>query len=259
MLQLLQMKGFCMSNRCRRAFILQYFGETQPVQCTGCDVCNSSAASAADGSEMHDFTSDIKTVLELVCAVTRSLTINQIISVLRGQKDGQKYHSGAIFGIGSSRSSKWWDQVCNIMVSSQLLQMQAKSVVAGGRTVSFAVICATAAGSAFIKSCKSSTDPQPSALLPLPPSLRSTNTHAVMAFPKGQAATDQFSENISPLDAQLFAALKAKRLELANTENVPAYVIAYDSLLRGITHHKPATTHQAILSFLLLLLSLSGM
>ena len=57
--------------------------------------------------------------------------------------------------------------------------------------------------------------------------------------------------------AQSLTIAGRKRLELANTENVPAYVIAYDSLLRGITHHKPATTHQAILSFLLLLLCYS--
>jgi ATP-dependent DNA helicase RecQ len=240
------MKAFCVSNRCRRAFILQYFGETQPVECTGCDVCNSTAASMADGSEMHDFTSDFKTVLELVFDVKRSLTLNQIIAVLRGQKDGQKYTTGVAFGSGSNRSSKWWEHVCNIMISSQLLQMQAKSVVAGGRTVSFAVICATAAGSSFFKSSKLSADSQPFALLPLPASLRTTHIHTAVASSRGQSTTEQFSESFSLLDQQLFAALKAKRLELSNTEQVPAYVVAYDALLRGITHHKPSTLAQAI-------------
>ena len=60
------------------------------------------------------------------------------------------------------------------------------------------------------------------------------------------STTEQFSESFSLLDQQLFAALKAKRLELSNTEQVPAYVVAYDALLRGITHHKPSTLAQAI-------------
>ena len=242
--QLLRMKEFCMAARCRRVSILEYFGEMQPVDCTGCDVCTAAASAVADGIEKHDFTADFKTVLELLTGISKTLTVNQTISVLRGQKDAQKYNSAA-FGIGSSRSGKWWEHVCNVMVSSQLLQMQAKSYVApNGRTLSFTVICPTAAGAAFVRSISGGC--QPCALLPLPASLRTTPFRSSVAAARGPTVTDDFLEHSSPQDQQLFASLKAKRAELATVHNCPVTEVAFDGVLRGITLHKPATLPQAI-------------
>ena len=107
-----------MSTACRRAAILNYFGEAQPVQCTGCDVCDAAASADASNTEIHDFTADFRTVLELVMANKKNLTVNQIIAVLRGTKEGQKHCSGVGFGSGGSHNNKWWENVCNVMIST---------------------------------------------------------------------------------------------------------------------------------------------
>jgi superfamily II DNA helicase RecQ len=245
--QLVLMKEFCVSSRCRRAAILSYFGETQPQPCTGCDVCNASAAVHTFGAEIHDFTVDFRTVLELVMTNKKTLTVNQIIAVLRGTKEGQKHCSGASLGSGGSRSSKWWENVCNIMVSSRLLKMQAMSYVAQGRTVSYTVVCSTPAASDFVKDSHCSSAPLPIALVPLPPALRTAPLmHHSGSATTALTATDQFLNSISARDQELFAALVAKRLELAKSEIPPKPIaeIAFDSVLRGITLYKPSTLQQ---------------
>ena len=161
------MKEFCMSTCCRRAAILNYFGEAQPVQCTGCDVCDAAASADASNTEIHDFTADFRIVLELVMANRKNLTVNQIIAVLRGTKEGQKHCSGVGFGSGGSHNNKWWENVCNVMVSSQLLKMELVSYVAQGRSVSYTVVCSTPAATAFVRNSQQSPAPLPIATRPV--------------------------------------------------------------------------------------------
>lgn len=200
-----------MSSRCRRAAILSYFGEAQAGQCTGCDMCSAAASADAAGAEMHDFTADFRVVLELVMSNRKKLSVNQIIAVIRGAKEGQKHCSGVGFGSGSSRSAKWWENVCNVMISSQLLKMEAMTYAAQGRSVSYTVVCATPVASAFIRDSQSSPAPLPIALVPLPPSLRTKpQGNASASLSAASTATDQFLESISATDQQLFAALNSK-------------------------------------------------
>ena len=251
-LQLVRMKEFCVSSRCRRAAILSYFGEEQPYPCTGCDVCDASSSAGTVPPEIHDFTADFRTVLQLVTTHKKNLTVNQIIAVLRGSKEGQKHYSGEGFGTGSSCSSKWWENVCNIMVSLQLLKMEAKSWAAQGRTMCCTVLCSTPAAAAFVRESQRSSTPLPMALAPLPPSLRTRPvTHTSAGPSSASTATDQFLESISVKDQELHEALIAKRSELANAENCPVTVIAFDSVLRGITLHKPSTLQQVCSSLAL--------
>jgi hypothetical protein len=202
------MKEFCVSNRCRRAAILSYFGEAQPVQCSGCDICYSTAADAA-GAETHDFTADFRVVLDLVMSNRKKLSVNQIIAVLRGAKEGQKHCSGAGFGSGSSRSLKWWDYVCSTMISLQLLKMEVVTYTAQGRSTSYTVLCSTPAAAAFIRDSQSSPGPLPAALIPLPLSLRA-KVNPSGSLPAASTATEQFLDSISLADQELFAALTSK-------------------------------------------------
>ena len=230
-----------MSTRCRRAAILNYFGEALGVQCTGCDVCDDAAST---GAETHDFTADFRVVLELVEANRKNLTVNQIVAVLRGAKEGQKHCSGVGFGSGSGRSNKWWENVCNVMISSQLLKMEAMSYVAQGRSVSYTVVCSTPAATAFIRDSQRSPAPLPIALVPLPPSLR---TRPLARPSAASTAGDEANvDSMSPQEQELLAALNAKRKELADAENPPIPVtgIALDSVLRKISIYKPSTLHQ---------------
>ena len=182
------------------------------MQCTGCDACSSAASANAAGAEIHDFTSDFRVVLELVMTNRKKLTVNQIIAVVRGAKEGQKHCSGAGFGSGSSRSTKWWENVCNVMISLQLLKMEAMTFAGPqGRSVSYTVVCPTPEASAFVRDSQSSIGPLPIALVPLPPSLRSKpQGNAASSHSAASTATDQFLDSISATDQQLFAALNSK-------------------------------------------------
>ena len=248
------MKEFCVSARCRRTAILNYFGEAQAGNCTGCDVCSAAASADAVGTEIHDFTADFKIVLELVQTNKKNLTANQIITVLRGTKEGHKHCSGIGFGSGSSRSSKWWENVCNVMVSAQLLKMEAMSYAAQGRTVSYTVLCSTPAAAAYVRDSQRSSTPLPIALVPLPPSLRTRPQEHPSAAPStASTATDLFLAGVSARDQELFAALNTKRFDLAKAETPPKPVteIAFDSVLRGITQHKPSTLQQVRFSLVI--------
>jgi hypothetical protein len=61
-------------------------------------------------------------------------------------------------------------------------------------------------------------------------------------------ANDQFFDTVSARDQELFVALNAKRVQLAKDENCSLTSIAFDSVLRGITLHKPSTLHQVCYS-----------
>ena len=238
-----------MSTACRRAAILNYFGEAQPVQCTGCDVCDAAASADASNTEIHDFTADFRTVLELVMANKKNLTVNQIIAVLRGTKEGQKHCSGVGFGSGGSHNNKWWENVCHVMVSSQLLKIELVSYVAQGRSVSYTVVCSTPAAAAFVRDSQQSPAPLPIALVPLPQSLRTRpQLHPSASLSTASTANDQFFDTVSARDQELFVALNAKRVQLAKEENCSLTSIAFDSVLRGITLHKPSTLHQVCYS-----------
>ena len=61
---------------------------------------------------------------------------------------------------------------------------------------------------------------------------------------KKEKKLSQAEKSAHTLDAELFSALKQKRLEIAQRNNVPAFIICYDYTLEFIVEKKPLTKEQ---------------
>jgi ATP-dependent DNA helicase RecQ len=204
--------GLCETARCRRQVLLEYFGDVgQP--CGNCDTCQTP-------QEVFDGSIAAQKAISCVIRTDQRFGVAYLIDVLLGNETERMrqfgHHQVSTFGIGKEFGKNEWQSIFRQLVAQNLLLVDMARH--GGLRV-------TDAGWAFIKQKQS------------------------LALRKYSGSTDALVRNkrtISPAqeftkasDAELFAALKAKRLELAKAQNVPPYVIFHDKVLREMTLHKP--------------------
>ena len=204
--------GLCETARCRRQVLLEYFGDTgQP--CGNCDTCQTP-------QQVFDGTIAAQKAISCVIRTDQRFGVAYLIDVLLGNQTERMRQFGhdkiSTFGIGGEHGKNEWQSIFRQLVAQNLLLVDMARH--GGLRV-------TDAGWAFLKE-KQQLD------------LRkyTGSTDALVRAERKRAAVPDF---VHEEDAQLFAALKAKRMELAKAQNVPPYVIFHDKTLREMALHKP--------------------
>jgi len=205
--------GYCETTVCRRQVLLNYFGENRQKPCNNCDNCLEPVATW-DGKVAAQM------ALSCVYRTGQLFGVKHLTDVLLGKmtpKIEQFQHDKiSTFGIGKAYSSTQWQSIYRQLVAANFLMVDIS-------------------GYGSIKLTDHSR-----------PILRGEQTiafrhEAPKAKKKGkQGSKRDGKRSILPDDA-LWQALKTKRMELAQVQDVPPYIIFHDSSLLEMHEKKPQT------------------
>lgn len=203
-----EMFEWCESISCRRQQLLRHFGEDS-APCGHCDNC-------LHPPDCFDGTQWVRKLLSCVYRVGQQFAAAHVIDVLRGKENDAvvrwQHQTLSTFGIGSTLSEKNWRSIIRQCIAQGFLTHDVYR------------------GQALLLT---------QAALPV---LRGEQSVLLRPLKRNKEATkvnnaDQWLR--TEREERLWQALRSWRMELARTENVPAYVICGDRTLREIVEKKP--------------------
>lgn len=211
-----QVKNLCVSKKCIRKNLLEYFGEKpQFKECRNCSVCNI-------GFTEKNITIEAQKILSCIYRVQQngiSYGKTVITNILRGSKEKRiaelGFNSLSTYGIMKECSKNYISDIITELVSLKYitfsndefhtlnLTKKSLNVLFKGEKVSMRV--------------------------------RSSQEQNNLLSKK---------QTLRPIDGRLFEKLRAKRSELAEQKGVPAYIIFSDATLRSLCEKLPANSHE---------------
>ena len=219
------MLGLCETVRCRRQYLLEYFGEAS-APCGNCDNC-------VEPPAQFDGTEAAQKLLSCIYRCERasgfSFGAQHIIAVLRGERTEKVLDRGhdrlSTFGVGAEIDEAQWRAILRQLLTMQLVAVDhehwnvlrltgtSREVLTGARrlTLRQELPRKTARTSGSRRRRK---DAEPS-----PP------------LPSG-----------APHEEALFQALREWRRGVAREHGVPAYTVLHDASLREIALRRPQST-----------------
>ncbi len=209
--------GYCETIRCRRAVLLNYFGESFEGSCGNCDNCLAAPT-------VWDATIVAQKALSCVLRTGSRFGSSHLTNVLLGKTDERARSLGhdhvSTFGIGRELSAGDWRSVFRQLVATGLLDLDIQG---------YGSLRVTPLGREVLRGARQVSLRQDSATERVrPPTGSATRERRPKAMP-GEASDG------------LWEALRTLRLELARSQNVPAYVIFHDSTLMEMLARRPAT------------------
>jgi ATP-dependent DNA helicase RecQ len=216
--QLDQMTHFAESDTCRRISLMGYFGEIWPQEnCGACDQC-------LQPREKWDATTDVQKLLSCVLRIRQaggfSVGLNHVAEVLTGGLSEKiqrwKHDKITTHGIGKDQPRPYWVDLGRQLLRSGLL---------AASTDQFSTVSVSQEGVDVLRKR-------------LPVIL----TRA-LSSPREKAAR---SGEI-PCDTGLFDQLRTLRKQLADSKNVPPYVIFSDVTLRHFSRDYPVSDSALLL------------
>ncbi|WFE31160.1 DNA helicase RecQ [Micromonospora sp. WMMD975] len=213
------MLALCETVRCRRAQLLDYFGETGAPNCGNCDTC-------LDPPESWDGTVAAQKLLSTVYRLDRErhqrFGAGHSIDILLGKhtdKIDQHGHDAlSTFGIGTDLRDTEWRGVVRQLLAEGLLAVEGD----------YGTLALTEASADVLGRRRTVTlrkEPE-----------RPLSGRA--AKPRGAATV---VADLAPAAAGVFERLRAWRAATAKEQGVPAYVIFHDATLRQIAAEPPAS------------------
>ncbi len=213
--------GYCETAACRRKVLLNYFGDEMPDACGNCDTCMQPV-------ETWDGTQAAQKALYSIYQTEQRFGATYLSDLLTGNDTPRLRQFGhdrlSAFGGGKEISGKEW-----MSIFRQLVALGHLTVDAQGK----GSLLLTPSGMAVLQkqaNVRLRKDPLPT------PHSRDKSSRL-----KPSAIIAEISD---PRDRKLWEALRAIRLELARTENLPPYVIFHDSTLRDMLLRRPTTLTQ---------------
>ena len=217
--RLYKMKDYCDTPECLRGYILRYFGENSQGGCDNCGNCLSA-------SEEVDITVQAKKILTCVSRTRGSYGIGLVTDVLRGSRADRIMKLGLdelpVYGSMIEDASQIREMI-QCMIAQELLfvtqdvypLLRLGERVAEARREDFKLVMRRAQEQSITQSAGSSS--------------------------RNRAAKRRIS---GVADSGLMAHLRRVRLELANEQGVPAFVIFSDSTLTEMALKKPETREE---------------
>ncbi|HSI74933.1 MAG TPA: DNA helicase RecQ [Lunatimonas sp.] len=194
-----RMVSFCQTQRCRRRFLLDYFGETQKEDCGNCDIC------FQKGNKI-DVTIFSQMMLSAVVRLKRPFGLGYVILVLRGSKSAkvQEAHMAlGVYGVGKDKTEQFWKKLGNQLVLEGYLEAD--------------------------------KDYSTLSLTPLAWEKLKQKEKIMLSMDEGILATPTEQSH----DKGLLEKLKNLRFSLARKFNVPPYIIFSDATLVEMATHYP--------------------
>ena len=202
-----QVIRFCETHRCRRAYLLRYFGEdTAADTCDGCDVCLST-------KEEFDATVIAQKVMSAVVRTEERFGVGHVSDVLRGANTRRvrelQHDKLSVYGIANDHSDDDIKEIVGLLQDRGLLRKSSGQYPTLGLTDS---------GRTFLKE------------------------RAKLTLVRAKADEDAQGRSAGgalEYDKALFEKLRDLRRRMAAERNVPPYVIFGDNTLQQMAHFVP--------------------
>ncbi|MES2042206.1 MAG: DNA helicase RecQ [Pseudomonadota bacterium] len=209
------MLTLCETLNCRRAHILEYFGQ-KAEPCGNCDTCISPPVSF-DGSVAA------QKILSTVYRVDQRFAAGHVIDILRGidteRVQQWRHEKLSTYGIGSDKSEAEWRALLRQMIALGLVAVDYEN---------YSSLKLTEASRAVLRG-------------EIKVQLRQYKKAEKAVKHKRQSAKDFAESDLDSKAQTVFDKLRWWRVETARTHNVPAYVIFPDATLREIARQQPPT------------------
>lgn len=211
------MLGFCEITTCRRQALLDYFGDSLPTACGNCDNC-------LEPIESWEATEVAQKALSCIYRTGQRFGVHHLVDVLLGKPTERikKFNHDKVstFGIGQEFSAEVWFSVFRQLVAAGLAHVDVEGH--GGLQLAE----------------KARPLLRGEEKIHLRKEIKKTTNKLVKSEKKYQRTSSLiFAGN----DKILWEALRAKRLQLAKTQDIPPYVIFHDSTLADMVRHRPQT------------------
>lgn len=208
--------GLCEASTCRRQILLEYFGDASSP-CGNCDNCLNKV-------ETFDATIAAQKAISCVYRTEQRFGVGYLIDVLLGNDEERIKNFGhdkiSTFGIGKEFSKVEWQAIFRQLIALNLLRVDSES---------YGSLKITDAGRKFLQ------EKTPIQMRKI--AARSKSKAAAKLDQKGK--TKVIFALSDDLENELFAKLKAKRLEIAKAQNVPPYVVFHDKTLIEMIKTRP--------------------
>jgi len=195
------MVKYCQLTTCRRKYLLNYFNEGFPDTCGSCDVCLSDY-------QKFDGTLIAQKALSAVARLKESFGSGYVIDILRGSNNSKlrpEHKQLKTYGIGQDLSKADWQRYLRELIALGYLK------VSDGV---YPILMLTDKSEAVLKG------------------------QQMVELTLSQT-TEEVHHEAPPHEAELLSRLKTIRLEIANQENVPAYIILSDATLMELATYLP--------------------
>ncbi|QGT96846.1 DNA helicase RecQ [Pseudidiomarina andamanensis] len=192
------MQAMSEAQTCRRLVLLNYFNEYRDKPCGNCDIC-------LDPPRQYDGTVDAQKVLSCVYRVSQRFGMNHVIDVLRGSKSQRLMELGhdklSTYGIGAEQSHEYWLGVVRQLIHRGLVIQNVQQ---------YGVLQLTDAARPVLRG-------------EVALQLAEPRINLVVSKPRVADRGDY--------DKVLFRRLRALRKAIADTEEVPPFVVFNDTSL----------------------------
>ena len=209
--KLQQMTDFAEMQKCRRQYLMEYFGESHPGNCNSCDYCLSEF-------ENWDATIDAQKLLSAVFRLKERFGRNLIIDFLRGSKSVKiKDYMKDLptYGVGANSDKKYWQNLIRQLIINDLLK---------DSNDEYPVLKLTESSKEILFNS------------------RKVNLQKVKDLVKAVTVEDietTYETNEIDANLDLFDELRMVRRQRAEQENVPPYVILSDASLMELASYLP--------------------
>ncbi|UTJ06135.1 DNA helicase RecQ [Arcobacter roscoffensis] len=204
------MYRYCVSNNCRHKIIASYFEDEIPSCETLCDNCTKGEV------EQVDVSVDAQKLLSAIFRCEQRFGINHIVDVLRGSKNQKLLEFGhdklSVYNIGSQKSKNEWIAICDKLIDIQALELG-----------EFRALKISDLGMKILKG----------------------KEKLFIDSDKLGLLVKQEEEDLElSFDDKVFEEFKTLRREIANENEVPAYVIFGDKTLKELSQKLPITKEE---------------
>lgn len=209
--KLKQMSDFAEMQKCRRQYLMEYFGETHDGNCNSCDYCLSDF-------ETWDATTDAQKLLSAIFRLKERYGKNLIIDFIRGSKSMKItdfMRSLPTYGIGNTQDKNYWQNLLRQLLMNGFLSESNEE---------FSVLKLNEESKLILFKNKKVN-------------LKKVKEQA-KAVTVAEIETDYSTPDFDA-NEDLFAELRTLRREIAERENVPPYVIFSDATLLELSAYLP--------------------
>ena len=204
-----QVLALCDLQTCRRAYLMEYLGESWPeTDCGGCDIC-------LLPREEFDATEIAQKILSAAVRTGERFGVNYLVDVLRGSANKavrtRGHHELPVFGISRDVDADELKEMVRSLVTNGLLAQN------GG---DYPTLGVSQKGRKFLNDREKLTLTRPKQTTPV-------------------QKTALAGDRETAYDTKLFDELAALRLEIATDREVPAYQIFGNKSLQQMAFHMP--------------------